>query len=308
MCIASRAAAILITISLVGCSGSAEHPPEQPPPDPIAVPAAAGVAEGDAPPAGESASASEPGPAGASVPLAVSEADLVCTSAEDCGLVLGQPFETGCCQICTARAVNRQASERLQNACTAMGTVKCPAVRCAQQREATCIRDRCVGRVVGARLMIQPWESASFGLPAIGWTMTLDSLSALAFDLPGSYFSASGPPGGPALVRADVLRGELRSFVETATASANASAVVFGKTSTTEIAGRARKSLAYFTGEEMAKTAWCAIEIRAEKTAGAAVLRFGGGAGAAEEPSCELTFRTPLLEALRSSLRLETAE
>lgn len=308
MFIAPRPAAILLTLSLGGCSGSTEHPLEQPPQDPKTAPKADGAIGGKTSPMGALEPSNESPITAESVALAVNEADLRCTEADDCSLVLVQPFEAGCCQICTARAVNRQASERLQNTCKAMGTVQCPAVRCAQQREAQCTAKRCVGRVVGERLMIQPWESASFGLPALGWTMTLGSLSALAFDTPGSYFTASGPPGGPALIRANALREELLSFVEAATANANTSAVVLGEASTTEIAGAPRPSLAYFTGKDMAKTAWCAIEIRDDKTSGAAVLRFGGSAGAAQKPSCELTFKTPVLAALRASLRLEMPE
>ncbi|HEX7835878.1 MAG TPA: hypothetical protein VF469_00365 [Kofleriaceae bacterium] len=157
---------------------------------------------------------------------------------------------------------------------------------------------------------LSPEHAKASGLPAL--RVRLDTtgapMEATPTPEPGKFVIASGPPGG--VLQIDVWA----TAVHTTDAAAVERAVrarfnrpfheplVVGAPGKIDLAGSTRDALAFFTGKDATRTAWCAAIVPA---GGASTLvTIGMSAGAAPTVSCQEVLGHPVLGKVARTLQI----
>jgi hypothetical protein len=144
-------------------------------------------------------------------------------------------------------------------------------------------------------------EARTKGLAGIGFRVDMRGtpMSVGKFPEPHMYLNASGPPGGPLLVRvfpADGREGDagaLEQAVRRHHSERWQQPLVIGQRGEVMFAGALRPALAFTTKPSPAKIAWCGVLISGN--GGSLLVALGHGAGQAESMSCSDVVAEPSL-------------
>ena len=157
---------------------------------------------------------------------------------------------------------------------------------------------------------LSPEQAKASGLPALRVRLDTTGVPMRATPTPeaGKFVIVSGPPGG--VLQIDVWATDVR---ETGAAAIERAVraqlnrpfhdpLVVGAPDKIELAGSTRDALAFFTGKDAARTAWCAAIVPVGGTS--TLVTIGMAAGAAPAVSCQEILGHPLLGKVAHSLQI----
>jgi hypothetical protein len=157
---------------------------------------------------------------------------------------------------------------------------------------------------------LSPEQARAGGLPAL--RVRLDTtgapMRATPTPEPGKFVIASGPPGG--VLQIDVWATDAHGTDAAAVERAVRARLdrpfhdplVLGAPAKIDLAGAPRDALAFFTGKDAMRTAWCAAIVPAGGAA--ALVTIGMAAGAAPAVSCQEILGHPVLGKVARTLQI----
>jgi hypothetical protein len=160
---------------------------------------------------------------------------------------------------------------------------------------------------------LSPEQAKASGLPALRVRLDTTGVPMRATPTPeaGKFVIASGPPGG--VLQLDVWATDVHDTAAAAIERAVRARfnrpfhepLVLGAPDKIDLAGGTRAALAFFTGKDATRTAWCAAIVPA---GGASTLvTIGMSAGTAPVVSCQEILGHPVLGKVAHTLQISAS-
>jgi hypothetical protein len=184
------------------------------------------------------------------------------------------------------------------------------AVTILLRRDADEARGAPVQRLASATaVIVDAAQAAAHGLPAIGIQLDAQNrLMVTRFSQPGSYVSASGPPGGRIEFEAwntdeaGLGHAAVRRAVEHRFMAPSLVPKVWGSDGVLEIAGARRPAVAFLSDKAFMQTGWCAALV--PHGTGTLLVALASGAPGATTITCEQVVAHPSLQPILQSFQL----
>ena len=162
----------------------------------------------------------------------------------------------------------------------------------------------------GRGVKVSSADAARHHLSAMGFEFVLAAgvdWSSSLFPDPGTYVSASGPPGGPLFIGVQSFNrgtGQPATLAQTVSAQSLPS-LVLGTAAKVQMAGVSRQAQSYTFGKGNFRTHGCAVLIpRAPSTEDGLVVTFWVGLHNDSGPDCQAVLRSRDLAPTAESFRL----